>query len=130
MLRRITVTLVLLVFTAQAFGSQSKTPVTLDLALELNGQLISKPKIIVLMGQTAKISEESPGSKSGYSIEATPSLKESNVVLLDLVVSQMSDGKSKVLGRPSVVVLNGESATIEQNSPGEPTLKIQVKPTF
>ena len=115
-----------------AFASLDAKPVTLNMVLEVNGKQVSKPQVIVRMGETAQITQKVAGSPE-YSIQVLPTLEKNKIgaVRLAFVVSQAVQGSSenKVLGRPQFIVLNGHSATMETREPAA-VLKLTVAPTF
>lgn len=120
-----------LLFSTSIFASNSPKSISLDMKLEINGKVVSHPRVSVLEGKNAEITHEIRGEKLGYSILVTPIINTQNEVQLSFVVNQSKDGRTKVLSRPRVVALNHGTASIEQSSEGSAgTLKLTVTPAF
>ena len=126
----IAVTAALICASVFAFASQDQMPVTIAMELELDGKVVAKPRITVLMGEVGQITQQLTGADSSYAIAVQPTLGKPGTIQLDFVVKQNKASVSKVLSQPRLIVLNGQSASIEQHSTDQPDLKLTVTPKF
>ena len=122
--------LIFLLLLLESASHASETPVTLKMHLTLNGKAVSAPQLIVLSGQTGKITQESSDHSGSYSIEVSPLVRADRSVELHFVVSEEAAGVEKILSKPKVIVLNNHMALIEQREKGKPALKLSVTPSF
>jgi hypothetical protein len=128
----------LLVALAVLFGSTcfanaeitSTKPVMLDLQLELDGKMISHPHASVLPGKTGVITQKLEGQDVSYEIQIRPIMKSAKAVELDFVISRAIGSQTRVLSKPRVIARNNSTASLEQRSKDQPTLKLTVTPTF
>ena len=124
-------TIALVLVGSSAFAATLRTPVTMDMELQFNGKLVSKPRMVVQMGEKGEITQRTVGADSAYSIEVKPTLgATANSVQLSFIVKQNKNGKIKVLSQPRVIVLNGETAALEEQAKGQSSVKLTVTPTF
>ena len=117
-------------FAASAIASTTPKYISLDMKLEVNGEVVSHPSAKVLEGHKAEITQAAQGDQPTYSIQVEPSINAKNAVQINFVVTEMKNGKSRVVSRPRVVALNHESASIEQKSEDHSGIKLTVTPAF
>ncbi|HAZ11346.1 MAG: hypothetical protein A2X86_20290 [Bdellovibrionales bacterium GWA2_49_15] len=89
--------------------------VTLDMALKIDGRLVSKPNVKVLFGKTATVEQTTP-SGDGTFIEVLPTKNAKNQVIMKFKVGKIVAGKREVLSRPQVTTLLDQRAEITQES--------------
>lgn len=124
------ITTTLICVSVYAVASQDQMPVTIAMELELDGKVVAKPRITVLMGEVGQITQQLTDANAAYAIAVQPTLGKPGTIQLDFVVKQSGASESKVLSQPRVIVQNGKSASIEQRLADQPDLKLTVTPKF
>lgn len=115
---------------APALASQDQIPVTIAMELELNGRIVAKPKIIVLMGEKGNFTQRTESLDASYSIDVRPELDVPGKIELAFAIKQLNGRASKILSRPRIIVQNGKSALVEERTTGMPDLRLTATPTF
>jgi hypothetical protein len=115
---------------APALASQDQLPVSIAMELELNGRIVAKPKLIVLMGEKGLFTQRTEGLGSSYSIQVRPELDEPGKIELAFVIKQLNGRASKTLSQPRIIVQNGKSALVEERTAGMPDLRLTATPSF
>ena len=103
--------------------------VKLDMRLELNGRLVSHPRVNLMIGKKGTI-VQGVNAISSYAIEITPRWRGKDKVQLSFIVKQTLRGKTTLLSTPRVVTLIGQTAMLEQRNREMPRLRLVVTPTL
>lgn len=119
-------------FASQSWASVNPKPesVTLDMKLEMNGKQVASPRMTMNFGKKGMISEQAPGDSSSYSIEVEPTKRTENLVALNVVVSRMENGMSKILSTTKITAENGRPAEITRKQSELQDLRLVITPTF
>ena len=103
--------------------------VKLDMKISLNDKLISSPRITVLSGDKASVSQQLEDGRL-IDLEVVPVLKSDRSVTMAFVVSEVVAGKKTVLASPRVSTRLGEEASIEQSGIDQKSMKLSVTPSI
>ena len=109
--------------------------IKLDMKLMIDGREVSAPVVAVLDGETAKISQRSTEinkfNETFIEVQAKQTLVDKIAgIKMNFVISQIIDGKKKVISTPQVFALDGGEAEVTvTNSIGEQNeIKFSVVP--
>ena len=105
--------------------------VILAMQLKIDGELVSKPTVITISGETASIQSMSTDG-DGFSIAVTPTLTEKNQVEMTFVVTRLEKDKKTILSKPHMVSLLGQPAEITEVSKDDrkTTMSLAVTPSL
>lgn len=109
---RLSVILAALLFSSSAFAA--KKAYKLDMALTVNGDHLSSPKVVVKEGETATVTQQTFDGKNYFDVVA----KEGEMmghkgILMEFRVGQVNkDGSKTIISRPKVLAKEGEEASI------------------
>ena len=109
--------------------------IKLDMKLMIDGREVSAPVVAVLDGETAKISQRATEinkfNETFIEVQAKQTLVDKIAgIKMNFVISQIIDGKKKVISTPQVFALDGGEAEVTvTNSIGEQNeIKFSVVP--
>ena len=108
-----------------------KTDLTLDMQLEINGKVISQPRISLNFSQMGRITKKTNANNKVLSFEIIPTLKEKNMVLLNCKIKTFADDKNAkktTIANPKIVVAYGKPATISQKQSDGNTIRLTITP--
>ncbi|MFO3797807.1 MAG: hypothetical protein ACK8QZ_11095 [Anaerolineales bacterium] len=116
--------LIFLSFAAAHAGSVGNPNVyKLDLSIEKSGEKVANPKFTVAFGSPAVVTVTDPKKNDGaYRIQATATLGEKSptgkgTVRLDIVVLEQISGAWVIVGEPSIMAYEGQSASLDVSGP-------------
>lgn len=87
--------------------------VDMDLALEVNGALITQPHVAVALDGRGMLAQQMEDG-SFYTIEVKPTKKTTHTLMMDFAVSRIVHGQSELIAAPKVIVRNGYKARVEE----------------
>jgi type II secretory pathway component GspD/PulD (secretin) len=125
-----TIVTAFLLISASPSAFAAKQEYDLKMDLSMNGKHIASPRVLVVEGEKATVSQKSNDEEDTIEVTATEGDSQGRKgILLDFVVSVVGkDGKKKVVSRPRILTLEGEKATLSsrQNdaSPEEVSLSV------
>lgn len=121
---------IIVLFCGGARSDSGAKPVTMDVKLEVNGEVVASPRMVVLSGERGSITQERNKEAAAYTIEAQPLLKDSEQVQISFVVSQLSGTQQKIIAKPRIITSRKRSASIEQKTGSQTAIKLSVTPDF
>lgn len=124
----IVTTLLVVLASSPAFAAKNQYDLKMDLSM--NGKVVASPRLLVVEGEKATVSQKSDDAENSIEVTASEGdLQGRKGILMDFVVSVVTkDGKRTVVSRPKILTLEGEKATLSthQNdaSPEEVSLSV------
>ena len=111
-------TLTIFLFSAVAAISAPSNTVTLEMKLNIDNEIITKPTVNVAYGKTAKIEQmiHQTGEKVMIEITPTQDAANKNAIKLDFRVAKISKGVETTLSSPHVSTTLGKVARITQTA--------------
>lgn len=102
----------------------------LDMNLKFDGKLMSSPRVVVLDGQSAVLSDRGPNG--GTYIEATVVGEKQGVLMKFALGTMDAEGKRVVYARPQVIAAENQAATInvkesEGGAPADVTFTVTAR---
>ncbi len=104
----------LVLFGLNCFAA-TKDIVTIDMALKIDGKLVSKPNVKVLFGQTATV-EQTTNTGDRTFIEVLPTRNAKNEVVMKFKVGKIVSGKREILSTHQIITLLDQQAEVTQEA--------------
>lgn len=108
--------------------AQGVEPIRLNMEIKINGNITSKPNVLINSGETAKITQTSDSSNSSFFIEVTPTYINDTQVKMNFVVGLVENGKEVILSKPKITNVLGKPAhlTLGQDDSAKTQLSLEI----
>lgn len=122
------ITIISLLLSVTLFASNGE--INLDMKLSINDKIVASPSIITVNGMPASITSES--EDGGFEINVTPTLKENQIVYLEMKVYEIEKGIKKLISSPIIETVLGEEAilTTEKTDGDYEKMELVVNPSI
>lgn len=105
-----------------SFAFASKDAYELKVDLSIDGKLVSSPKIVTAVGETASIIQKGENSETFLEVVATEgegAIKGRKAILMKFVIGRIENGVRKILSTPQIVAAESSKAEMSIGHTGE-----------